>query len=116
FEKLKSKNERMYENYGNYYLNLSRSVDTLKYVLNTDTLTTEKLEAFNPSEPIYIFAKGIVTTMLKNVGEDMTIEELVHELGAAYEELKIIVEYGYNPDFDSRTIVGDNYKDLYEKG
>lgn len=116
FEKLKAKNERMYENYKNYYINLSRSVDTLKYVLKTDTLTAEKLEAYNPTEPIYNFAKGIVTTMLRNVGDEMTIEELVGELEQAYNELRTIVEFGYNPEFDSRTIVGDNYKDLYEKG
>lgn len=116
FEKLKSKNERMYENYKTFYLNLSRSVDTLKYVLNTDTLTIEQLEEYQPTEPIYNFAKGIVTTMVKNVGEDLSITELVSELKEGYEELRTIIEFGYNPDFDSRQIVGDNYEDLYEKG
>jgi cell wall-associated protease len=116
FEKLKAKNERMYENIRSFYMNYANSVDTLKYVLDTDTLTIEKVEAYNPTEPVYIFAKGIITTMVRNVGEDLTLEELRHELEQGYEELRTIVEFGYNPDFDSRLIVGDNYSDLYEKG
>jgi cell wall-associated protease len=120
FEKLQSKNERMYEHYKSYYFSLSRSVDTLKYVLKTDTLTAEQLDAYKPTEPIYNLAKGIVTTRLKNatqnLGQEISIEELVAEYEAAYKELRIIVEIGYNPEFDSRQIIGDNYKDLYEKG
>jgi cell wall-associated protease len=116
YEKLKAKNERMYENIRSFYLNFASSVDTLKYAMGTDTLTLEKVEAFEPKEPVYIFAKGIITAMSRNVGEDLTLEELLHELEQGYEELRTIVEFGYNPDFDSRLIVGDNYADLYEKG
>lgn len=116
FEKLKTKNERMYEQIRGVYLNFASSVDTLKYALNTDTLTLKQVEAYQPTEPVYNFAKGLITMLARNVGEDLSIEELLHELEQGYDELRTIVEFGYNPDFDSRTIVGDNYADLYEKG
>lgn len=116
FEKLKAKNEQQYETYKNLYLNISRSVDTLKYVLHTDSLTLDLLNSYTPTEPVFNFAKGIITTMLKNFGEEASVDDLVGELREAYDYFRVIVEFGYNEDFDSREIVGDNYADLYETG
>jgi cell wall-associated protease len=116
YEKLKTKNERMYEQIRGVYLNFASSVDTLKYALGTDTLSLEQIEAYKPTEPVYIFAKGLITMIARNVGEEMSVDDLLHELQQGYDELRTIVEFGYNPDFDSRVIVGDNYADLYEKG
>jgi cell wall-associated protease len=116
YEKLKTKNERMYEQIRGVYLNFASSVDTLKYALGTDTLSLEQIEAYKPTEPVYIFAKGLITMIARNVGEEMSVDDLLHELQQGYDELRTIVEFGYNPEFDSRVIVGDNYADLYEKG
>lgn len=116
FKKLKEKNERTFDQLSSLYLNFSRSVDTLKYVLKSDSLTMDQLMAYSPTEPIFIFAKGYITSKLKNFPEGSTIEGSVEGLKEAYDYYKVIVKYGYNENYDSREIVGDHYADRYEKG
>lgn len=60
---------------------------------------------------------------MENVEEDIAINEFLAELQAYLVELKkgvdhytTAVEYGYNLEFNSRSIVGDNPDNLYEKG
>jgi cell wall-associated protease len=115
FKKLKEKNETMYGQFSTMYLNFQRSVDTLKYVLKTDTLEMEDLASYSPTEQIYMFAKGFITSKMKNFPE-ASIEDALAQFKEAYDYFRVIVEYGYNEDFDSRKIVGDTYNDLYEKG
>ena len=115
YEKLKAKNEQQFELYRNMYVNVTMSIDTLKAVLKTDSITTESLAAYNPSDPTLIFAKGLVTNLFRNIGDDGTLTDLTDQLKEAYNYYRIIVEYGYNEDYDSRQIVGDNYSNPYEK-
>jgi len=115
FKKLKEKNETMYGQFSAMYLNFQRSVDTLKYVLKTDTLTLEKLAAFSPSDQVMMFAKGFITQKMRNF-DGASIEEVLGEFKEAYDYFRVIVEYGYNEDYDSRKIIGDHYNDVHEKG
>jgi len=115
FEKLKAKNEQQFELYRNMYVNVSMSIDTLKAVLKTDSITTESLASYNPSDPTLIFAKGLITNLFRNIGEDGTLTDLTDQLKEAYDYYRVIVEYGYNEDYDSRLIVGDNYNNPYER-
>jgi cell wall-associated protease len=115
FHKLKEKNESMYSQFAALYLNFKKSVDTLKYALKTDTLTVEQLSEFSPSDQVMMFAKGFVMQKMKNFG-DSSIEEALGQFQEAYDYFRVIVEYGYNEDYDSRKIVGDHYNDVYEKG
>ncbi|MBZ0247206.1 MAG: S8 family peptidase [Cyclobacteriaceae bacterium] len=116
FEKLVAENTEQYELYNNLYQNVSLSVDTLKVLLMTDSLTQDLVQSFESSEPNLLFAKGFVLNIFRNIGTENSIEEFVSELKEAAEHFQQIVEYGYNEDFDPRSIVGDNYNDPYEKG
>ena len=49
------------------------------------------------------------------MGDDGDIDQALAELVEGVKYYKVIVEYGYNPDFDSRLIVGDNYNNLNER-
>jgi uncharacterized FlaG/YvyC family protein len=69
------------------------------------------------------FAKETLSKVWKNVDGDIAVREFLDELKEYLEQLKsgvehyaTAVEYGYNVDFNSRTIVGDDPKNLYEKG
>jgi subtilisin family serine protease len=115
FKKLKEKNELTYNQFAAMYINLQKSVDTLKYVLKTDTLTLEKIAEYKPTEPALLFAKGFVTAKMRNF-DDLSIDEVVSQFKEAYDYFRVIVEYGYNENWNSRKIVGDNYSDPYEKG
>ncbi|MEQ8364596.1 MAG: S8 family peptidase [Cyclobacteriaceae bacterium] len=116
FEKLVAENKEQYELYNNLYQNVSLSVDTLKVLLMTDSLTQELVQSFQSTEPNLLFAKGFVLNIFRNIGPENSIEKFVSELKEASEHYQQIVEYGYNENFDPRSIVGDNYSDPYEKG
>lgn len=115
FKKLKEKNENMYGQFATMYLNFKKSVDTLKYVLKKDTITVADLASYSPDEQIFMFAKGFINSKMRNF-PDASIEEALGQFKEAYDYFRVIAEYGYNEEFDSRKIVGDNYNDLYEKG
>ncbi len=112
FEKLRDKNRQEYDLYRSMNNNLVRSIDTLKFVLKVDTLTRADLDSLVVSNPSIAFAKGFISSILKRVPPETTIEDVRKELKENIDYYKVIVEYGYNPDFDSRLIVGDNYIDL----
>lgn len=115
FKKLKEKNETTYGQFAAIYLNLKKSADTLRAVLQTDTLTMEKLQAFQTTDQVLGFAKGFIIAKLRNFPE-ASVEEVLSQFKEAYDYFRVIVEYGYNEDFDSRKIVGDHIDDPYEKG
>lgn len=115
YNKLKEKNEGIYNQFSALYLNFRKSVDTLKYTLKTDTLTMSKLEAYTPSVPALMFAKGFITSKMKFF-DNATIDEALDEFKRGYDYYSVIAQYGYNENFDSRKIVGDHYNDPYEKG
>jgi cell wall-associated protease len=115
FEKLRDKNQKQYDLYRNTYNNIRMSVDTLKAVMKVDRLTSELLDTFNTSNPTLAFAKGFTSSVMKSMGSEGDIEEALGELKEAVHYYEVIVKYGYNPDFDSRLIVGDHYSNLSEK-
>lgn len=128
FEKRKAKEseqynlfKQQYTLYSNLEKNLVRSVDTLKAALHKDQLTPEDVIQLQTSEPELLFSKGLIMRMMKNTG-DTNIDSLVinwKESVAYYkealDEYATTVEYGYNEDYDSRTIVGDDYNNANEK-
>lgn len=116
FEKLVAENKEQYELYSNLYHNVKQSVDTLKALLMTDTLTQELVQGFESSEPNLLFAKGFVLNIYRNIGSENSMGEFLSELKEAADHFKDVVDYGYNENFDPRPIVGDNYNDPYEKG
>ena len=116
FEKLVETNTEQYEQYNNLYINVKISVDTLKALLQVDKLTPELVSEFNSSEPSLIFAKGFVLNIFRNIGPDSDLDQFVTELKEAASHFEQIITYGYNEEFNPRTIVGDNYNDPYEKG
>jgi cell wall-associated protease len=114
--RLKDKNEQQYKFYSGIYRNMKLSVDTLKALLKVDKLTVDQVKNFESNDPNLLFAKGFVLNIYKNAGEEADLNDYVKEIKEAVEYFDVIVNYGYNVDFDSRKIVGDHYSNLYEKG
>ena len=115
FQKLKSKNTQQYEFYNNLYTNVIGSMDTMKVLLKTDKLTPEGLEQFNTNDPPLLFAKGFLLNIFKNIGLEGTLEDFASQLKEGVDYFAVIVKYGYNENYDSREIVGDNYADPNER-
>jgi cell wall-associated protease len=116
FEKLRAKNEEQYELYNNLYTNVVSSTDTIKKILNVEKLTPQLIEGFTTTEPALLQTKAFLLNVYQNVGESIELETFYEQLKEAVHYYEVIVNYGYNTDFDSRKIVGDNYSNLYEKG
>jgi Subtilisin-like serine proteases len=115
YQKLLEKNNQQYQLYSKIYDNFSVSVDTLKALLKTEKITPEALRNFETKDPQLLFAKGFILNMFRNIGDDADLDDYLAQLKEASDYYGVIVKYGYNTDFDSRKIVGDNYKDPYEK-
>jgi subtilisin family serine protease len=97
------------------YSSMKQSIDTLKKMLKSSSLTTDAVKSFETNDPNLLFAKGFVLQIFRNAGEDANLDEYLKELKEGADYFNTIVNFGYNADFDSRKIVGDNYADPYEK-
>ena len=115
FEKLRDQNRQQYDQYKNLYNNLQMSVDTLKAVMKVDKVTPAALDSFKAATPTLAFAKGFTVSMLKRTGSQADIDSIMRDVLEGVKLYQIIVDYSYNPDFDSRLIVGDDYNNVYEK-
>lgn len=115
YEKLKAKNEQQYGLYKNLQDNVIMSVDTLKAILKTDSLTQQSLQEFTTTDPSLLFAKGFLLNMFRNLGPEGSVDELLTQLKEAVDYFGVIVKFGYNENFDSRLIVGDRYENTSEK-
>jgi cell wall-associated protease len=115
FEALKAKNEQQYKLYSGMYKSITFSIDTLKALLNVEKITPEDVKKLQTDDPGLLFAKGFLLSMYRNMGEDADLEEYLNELKEAVDYYGIIVKYGYNENFDSRLIVGDDINNLQEK-
>lgn len=114
YEKLKAKNAQQYQLYSSIYSNFSSSIDTLKSILKVDTINAELLKSFETQDPSLLFAKAFLLNLFKNMDENTSLDDYLAQIKEGVDYYKVIVEYGYNESFDSRTIVGDDYKNPYE--
>lgn len=115
FLRLRDENRTEYEYYTKLNNSLAMSMDTLKAVLKTDRLTREAVDSFRSSNPTLSFAKGFTKLMLRNADEDTDLEQIKNDLQQAVDHFRVIVDFGYNPDFDSRQIIGDDTSNPRER-
>jgi subtilisin family serine protease len=116
YQKLKVKNEQQYQFYSGMYKYTKASIDTLKKYFKTDTLVPYDVKNLTTDRPSLLFAKSVVGRVYKTVGDDAPLDEYLSQVKEGVDYFEVIVKYGYNTEFDSRQIVGDNYSNLFEKG
>lgn len=87
---------------------LAHMVRLLKQELNTDTLTLARVEALRP------FRNDVRTAQLQylQLAQHGITPEMIEE---ERQRLEKLLEYGLNPAFDPRSIVGDDYLDPTER-
>ena len=115
FEKLKEKNEKQYKLYAGMYKSINFSIDTLKSLLGVEKITQEDVKKLETSDPGLLFAKGFLLSMYRNMGDEADLDSYLAELKEAVDYYGVIVKYGYNEEFDSRIIVGDNIGNVSER-
>jgi subtilisin family serine protease len=115
FEARAEEATQQYNQYNTIYTNISFGNDTLKQILNVEKVTAGLLDTLKATTPILAFSKNAVSIIFQNFGPDVDVDEVLEDLKGAVDYYRVQALYGYNPEFDSRTIVGDNYNDLNEK-
>lgn len=129
FEKEVQSNKEQFELFSQQYSLYANAHNTLSYCdslvrssLGASSISKSELAALTPTNDTIRFAQETLLKVLDNVEGDIKVGEFLQELALYLEDLQEgvehfqhAVEYGYNPDYNSRTIVGDNPNDPYEK-
>jgi len=80
----------------------------MKAYLDTDEVSIDQLTTITSNDPKVTSARDMVKYALENgFNENEIVDYLDH--------LNIVLNYGYNLEFDPRPTIGDNYEDVYEK-
>ena len=86
---------------------INRAYAILRTALNGGPLTIPAVRALTPTAPDVRQAQAIYLQVAPNYSEE-DIEEIREHNESA-------LQYGYNPDFDPRPIVGDRYTDVNDR-
>jgi cell wall-associated protease len=81
--------------------------------MGTETPSKEDLEKYTPEGPVKTQGHSILQNV---IGQGGTVEEFREQIQGALDYFGNGLEYGHNPDFKPRSIIGDDYSDSYEKG
>lgn len=129
YQKELESNTQQYELFNQQYDLYVKAHSTLSYCdsivsqnLGVSSVSKSALAGMTTTNDTVRFAKETLLKVLENVQGDIQVDEFLQELALYLEELKegvnhfkTAVEFGYNPEYNSRVIVGDNPNDPYEK-
>jgi cell wall-associated protease len=114
---------QQYELYSNAFGTLTFCDSVLSKSIGGKPVFKSTLSEIEATNDTIRFAKETLAKVMENVDGDIAIKEFLNELGEYLVQLKsgvdhyaTAVDFGYNLDFNSRSIVGDDPKNLYEKG
>jgi cell wall-associated protease len=120
-EQLK-KYEDQFMIYSQAFLNI-KYCDSLLSKKIGGPVTKSSLASITPQSDTVNNAKEYLTRILSNYNEDVVVADFLQDIAIGIQQLKegvdhyrTAVEYGYNTEFNSRTIVGDDPNNLSEKG
>jgi len=84
-------------------------IPLLMTAARTDSLTVERVRAMYPLTPELTQARQVFLDLAKQGATPSVIDEGLASLEGQQ-------KYGLNPEYNTRTIVGDNYADVHERG
>lgn len=97
-----------YENIRSLEQSMAQAKQILSDYYNDSTYTYEDLQDLQPENQQQQFAQNVMLYVMEN---DIDSTLIADQKKQVYEFAK----YGYNPDFHTRQIVGDNYEDKTER-
>lgn len=121
-------NKDQYDQYSQQYMLYMNAYETIGFcdsLLSAKLgkpVTKSSLASVPATNDTIEFAKQTLTKVLESVEGDIEVSAFLNELNGYLTQLeegvnhyKTAVEYGYNLDFNSRTVIGDNPDNLTEK-
>ncbi len=91
---------------------LTKLNKTIKEEQNVEKVSSENLKKYEPTEKADKQIKFIATTLLK---ENDNLDVALKSIEDGYEQIRSMMEYSLNFDFDPRYIIGDDYNNPNEK-
>lgn len=118
--------KKYYEQYTALHQNLS-FCDSLLAARMGKPVTKQSLEAFTTTNDTLSYAKESLLQIMERVGSQLQVEmtgkelvdmlkENISQIQDGIDHFRVAVEYGYNTEFNPRTVVGDDPKNLTQKG
>ncbi|MBK8492333.1 MAG: S8 family peptidase [Saprospirales bacterium] len=110
-EDMDNKQQELEGNLG-LYQGLLDGIVALQAAMGKDEVTKEELESFETEDPQMQQALNVLKNILKEGG---SLADVAKQLEGAVDYFSGQAKYNYNPDYNPRSIVGDNYSDSYER-
>jgi subtilisin family serine protease len=127
--KLGKKNKALYEQYLEYkgivetkresasknftiFSTLKELISKMKASIKKDEITLNDIKKFKTDDDKM---KRLVGVIKQQMEQGMSFEEFDKQVEEAYEHYDGEYNFNYNPDYDSRSLVGDNYADLTQR-
>ncbi len=128
YTEAKEKNEADYKScieitdqYIQFYKALSSSIEFVKTEYKVSTITPQLIDTLKGGAKTRV-AKSIFNFVFQNQGQEADVDAFAKELKDVIDNNtevcdnhKSAIEYGYNPEFDPRSIVGDTYSNTEER-
>ncbi|WPP51292.1 S8 family peptidase [Catalinimonas niigatensis] len=108
YEQKRAEMEQQYSGFKFFAESYNRSSKLLEAYLDVEEVTMDALQEINSEDEIVQTSISIMEYALSMGFSKEQFEEYEEHYSSA-------LEYGYNPEFDPRHIVGDNYEDVSEK-
>jgi cell wall-associated protease len=128
FTEKKEKNETDYKSciettdqYSQFHKGLASAIEFVKAEYKVSVITPQLVDTLRGGSKTRA-AKAILNFVYENQGRDADVDAFAQELKDVIDHntevcdnYKNGMEYGYNPEFDPRSIVGDNYNNTEER-
>lgn len=108
FETKSAEAQQEYQAFTYFHKNFTRSKKLMEAYLDVDSLTARDVINMESPDDVVLMAKGFMEYAFENNLDESLLEEGI-------EHYRQAVEYGYNTEYNSRMIVGDDYGDKSEK-
>lgn len=129
-EKLSKKEKGLYAKYEEYkkvvekkraemeeeagtFVAIAAAINGLSDEIGKESISLEDLSSFKTDNPLMGYAVQISQAIMASEGQ--SFEQIKKDINEYAEHLQAQYEYHYNPDFDPRSIVGDDYNDPYSR-
>lgn len=112
FEKELEENRSKYEENAQLYGGILEAVKNLQKAIGKENITAKDVEGFKTEDPMLGRAAMVMQNLLEQGG---TFKEILGELQEAFDHYNKYGAYYYNPDFDPRYIVGDDYNNSNDR-
>ncbi|HLF34107.1 MAG TPA: S8 family peptidase [Cyclobacteriaceae bacterium] len=104
-----------YDYYNQLMHNIPRYFNLVKSYLDADSLTYQAVSSVTSEDSLVNEALSMVAKLLTFYGDNPSVDAVIKGMSKGKDYYEYQVKYGYNQEFDPRSVVKDNYADPRER-